>query len=84
MTMHYVNVGLFQVDFNGARIDKGNPNTTINNVLNSTMDYLVIPDTDVPNSAGYPAVKTYLTLEAAGGFKLQYMDQNKIITYATA
>ena len=48
------------------------------------MDYLVIPDTDVPNSAGYPAVKTYLTLEAAGGFKLQYMDQNKIITYATA
>ena len=84
MTMHYVNVGLFQVDFNGVRIDKGSPNTTISAVLNSTMDYLVIPDNGVTNSAGYPTIKAYLTLEAADGYQLQYMDQNKIITYNIA
>lgn len=81
MNVHVARLGTFTVDANGSRIDKNSPSTTINMMKGSTsMAQLVIPDTDYPNTAGYPTVKAYLTLEASGGFKLRHLDQSFIIT----
>ena len=81
MTVHYVNIGLFNVDRYGVKINKDDPSTTINDMMYSSMDHLVIPAADVPNSSNYPSIKAYLKAEAEDGFKMTYMDQTKIITY---
>jgi hypothetical protein len=81
MNVHFANVGLFTVDPQGNRIDKNSVNTTIKTMLNTSMASLVIPATDVPNSANYPTLKDYLKAEAASGFKLYHLDQYVVITY---
>lgn len=78
---HVVRVGLFTVDQNGQRLDKNNPNTTINQLKATSQDMLVIPDAAVASSTGYPTVKAYLEAEAALNFVLYHMDQSFIITY---
>lgn len=79
--VHVVRVGVFSVDQNGQRIDKGSPNTTINQLKNTSQDMLVIPDSAVPSSANYPTVKAYLEAEAALNFVLYHMDQTFVVTY---
>jgi len=41
----------------------------------------VIPDSNIPSSAGSPTIKEYLELEAAEGFVLKHIDQSFIVTY---
>lgn len=79
--VHYVRVGLFTVDVNGARIDKSGSSASINTMKSTSMEYLVIPDASVPNSAGYPTMKQYVELEAAGNYVVYHIDQSIIITY---
>lgn len=80
--IHIVTVAFLPTKADGTVVLKNSPSTTINDVKNTSHQHLVIPSSDVPSSAGYPTVDTYLKLEAAGDFVLKYMDQNKIITYS--
>ena len=80
MVVHVARLGTFTVDANGNRIDKSSMTPSINTMKNTSLAQLVIPDSDYGNTAGYPTVKAYLTLEAAGGFKLRHLDQSFIIT----
>jgi len=77
--MHFVNVGMVQVDANGTRVDK--TTTTIKGMLIGGTEHRVLPEADVPNSIGYPAIKSYVVLEAASGYVVYHMDQYIIITY---
>ena len=82
MAVHVVRVGLFTVDAaNNQRINKNSPSTTFNQLKNTSMEALVIPDSGIPSSAGYPTIKEYLEAEAAAGYTLRHMDQSFIITY---
>jgi len=80
--IHVARVGLFTVDrLTGLRIDKESGSTTINQLKNINHDHLVIPDTDISNSANYPTVKAYLELEANDDYVIGHIDQYMIITY---
>ena len=81
INIHVVSIGYFKVDSVGNVIDKDDPNITIQQHLNSSHENRVVPDDLVPNSTAYPTIKEFLEAEASDDFKLQYMDQNKIITY---
>jgi hypothetical protein len=81
LTVHVVNTRLVNVDNTGTIIDKNSKDTTINQLKNTRMESRIIPDSNVPSSAGYPTIKEFLTLEAAAGFKLHHMDQTYIVTY---
>ena len=43
-------------------------------------EHRVIPDSDAPNSAGFPTVKDYLVAEDGSSFNLLHIDQYMIIT----
>lgn len=80
--VHVVRVGLFTVDQNGHRINKNSPDTTINQLKRTSQDMLVIPDSTISTSSGYPTIKAYLEAEALEGYILKHMDQSYIITYS--
>lgn len=79
--VHFVRLGLFTVDINGARIDKSGSGASINTMKSTSMEFLVIPDASVPNSSGYPTMKNYIQLEASNNFVVSHIDQSIIITY---
>lgn len=80
--VHVARVGFLKVDGAGNVIDKESPTTTIKEHLNGAHEHRVIPNvTHIPNTANSPTIKTYLELEAADDFVLEYMDQNTVITY---
>jgi hypothetical protein len=79
-TSHVARVGLFTVDANNNRIDKCCHKTTINDLKNSSMESLVLPDNDNPNTLNYPTIQEYLTLEGNNGFVLRHIDQSFVIT----
>lgn len=81
MAVHVARLGVFTTNQNGTRIDKNDPATKISDMLNTKMEMLVIPDASIPNSAGYPSIKTYLELEDADNFELRHIDQSFLITY---
>lgn len=76
--IHYVKVGIFKVNSNGQKIDINT--AKISDMLNIQHESLVIPNANIPNSAGYPTVQDYLSLEANSGYQLLHIDQNIIIT----
>lgn len=43
-------------------------------------EHRIQPDPAIPNSAGYPTVPDYLTLESGGGYNFVHMDQTYVIT----
>lgn len=57
-------IGLFLVNSVG-RVIPNKENATIKEVLNSSHQHRIIPDSDLPNTDGYPTIKTYLEREAA-------------------
>ena len=79
--VHVARLGLYTVDGSGNRVDKSGTSASINTMKSTSMDFLVIPDTSIPNSAGYPTIKTYLEDEANDNFELSHLDQSYIITY---
>lgn len=80
--IHVVNTAFLRVD-PATRIPiKGDDKTvSIKQHLLTESQHVVLPDTTVPNSIGYPSVPAYLKLEAASDFVLKHLDQNTIITY---
>lgn len=82
--IHIVRTGVFTVDQSNNRIDKNAASTTINQLKNTHHEFLVIPDSTIPNSTGYPTVKEYLEAEASDNFVLSHLDQTTIITYNQA
>lgn len=78
--VHVARVGLFTVDAAGNRLDKCCPTTTINQMKDTRLEFLVLPDSGIPNSSGYPSLTNYLKAEAASGFSLQHLDQSFVIT----
>ena len=79
--MHYVTVAPFTVDASGNRIDKTDATTALNTLRSTRLEHLIVPDSGVPNSTGYPNLKTYLGDEADDGFVLYHLDQSIVITY---
>lgn len=43
-------------------------------------EFRILPDAAIPNSAGYPTIPAYLTLEAGSSYKFAHMDQTYVIT----
>jgi hypothetical protein len=80
LNVHIARVGIFNVDAFGSRIDKNNPNTSINQLKSTRQDALIIADTNIHNSYGYPTVKSYIEAEANDGYELLYMDASFVIT----
>lgn len=80
MEIHVARISVFTVDSSGNRIDKSRGAHSISTMTNTSMDILLIPDPSIPNSAGYPNVKSYLEAETADGFEFKHMDQSFIIT----
>lgn len=78
--VHIARVGIFTVDHTGNRIDKNSPNTSINQLRATRQDALVIPNSDLPNTSGYPTIESYIISEADDGYELLYMDSSFIIT----
>ena len=56
---------------------------TIRQKMDATTETRVQEDSGIPNSADFPTLKEYLTLEEAAGFLLQHLDQTYIITRST-
>lgn len=81
MTVHVARLMICKIDAAGNRIDPNDKSTTINSMLSFSTENRVIPDAQIPSSAGYPTIKQYLELEAAGSYKLQHLDQSFVITY---
>ncbi len=82
VAIHVARVGFFATDRNtGAKIDKEAPTTTINDVLESEHQHLLVEDSAIPNTSGSPTVKAYLEAEASDNFVLYHMDQSTIVTY---
>jgi len=79
--VHFVRLGLFTVDINGARIDKSGLGASTNTMKSTSMEFLVIPDASVPNSSGYPTMKEYIKQEADDNYVVSHIDQSIIITY---
>jgi len=53
---------------------------TIRDAMTMSTEVRVAADGTIPNSLGYPDVKTYLEAEAAAGFLFVHMDQTYLIT----
>jgi hypothetical protein len=77
--IHIVKVGMVNIDGTGTFVDRSA--ATIGQVMNSSQELRVLPESTVPNSANYPTVDAYLRLEAAIDYVLHYMDQYTIVTY---
>lgn len=80
-SVHVVSVAPFTVDAENNRIDKNDPTVQINVLKNTRIEHLIIPDSQIPNSSGYPTIKEYLELEAVSGYELRHLDQSFVITY---
>jgi hypothetical protein len=81
LTVHVASFRLMNVDVNGNPIDKNDKSTSISQLSYTRMETLVIPDSSVPNTTGYPTIKEYLEREATDGFKLNHLSQTMVITY---
>lgn len=79
-TSHVARTGLFTIDSSGQRIDKCCHNTSINDLKNSSMAFLILPDSSNPNTISYPTIAEYLKLEGEVGFALRHLDQSFVIT----
>lgn len=81
--IHIARVAFLAVNKNtGVPVDKGDPATKINDVLQTEHRHVILPDTtNAPNSAGHPTVDAYLRLEAAQDYVVKHLDQNMVITY---
>jgi hypothetical protein len=81
MITHYAEMALLKVSTDtGDVIQK---DATIQQNLRFDMAFRVLPDPANPNTANYPDIRAYLTLEAAGSFAPIQVSQTFIITCKT-
>jgi hypothetical protein len=82
MPIHYANVQLIDVDSTGQIINKAT--ARMDKYLSATeKQFRVIPNSNIPNSTGYPTIISYLQAEMNDGYYLRHLD-NYIIITATA
>jgi hypothetical protein len=81
MTTHYAELALLKVSTDTGQVVK--KDATIQENLRFDMAFRVLPDPANPNTANYPDIRTYLTLEAAAGFAPVQVSQTFIITCKT-
>lgn len=79
MTVHVAIIGMIPVSKTGTVKLKND--MTLGDRMVYSEEPRVLVDVALPNTAGYPTIKAYLEAEAGGGFKLQHLDQNYVITY---
>lgn len=79
--VHVARVALMPVDPTGNVIDKLAADTTNKIMLTASSEHRMIIDANIASTTNNPTVKTYLELEAAANFVMEYMDQNTVITY---
>lgn len=80
MAVHVATIRLVNVDATGQVIEKSR--STIQQVIaSSSQEHRIIPDTDIPSTAGWPTIKAYLELEDVAGFTLRHLDQTYVVTY---
>jgi hypothetical protein len=68
----------------GAVVDRDAPTTTLKDVLTSSSEYRIAPDTTNPSTntpTPYPTLVDYLTREAAAGYKASFVSPAMVITY---
>lgn len=80
--IHVVNVAFLAINkATGQPVDKNDPNTKIKDVMKTEHKHVVLPDSSIASSAGYPSIKTYLEREAALDYVANHISQNLIVTY---
>lgn len=81
MSAHVAYVKLMNVDnVTGTILDKNDPDVTMKQIANSSIEFRVIIDVGIANTAGNPTIKTYIELEATSGYTLKHLDQTYIVT----
>jgi hypothetical protein len=80
MAIHVANVMQVRVKKDGTVANASATPLTIKEQAESTLEWRVVPDASIPNSAGWPKVKAYLEAEATATFKFVHMDQTFLIT----
>ena len=81
MAIHTVYVKPTLIDFNGNVVDKDDPQTTIQQVVDAEETQIrVIPDASVPNSMNWPTIKQYLAMENSSGFFPKTVSATVIVT----
>lgn len=78
---HIVTLKIVPINAAGQVKLKDSPNTTMSDMLTASGEIRVVPNDDVPNSAGYPTIEDYILAEAANDFVLGHINQTHIITY---
>jgi hypothetical protein len=73
------------VDINsvGTVVDRNSKSTTLFSLTDTEKQMRVIPGSLSPNAHDYPTIETYLVRENSGGFILNHMDNNMIVTYSS-
>lgn len=79
--IHIARVGVFNVDGSGNILKKDDPEITIAQQLQTSIDHLVLVDSAISNTASNPTVKAYLELEATDDYVVHHIDQSTIVTY---
>ena len=74
--VHVVNIGVFVTDGNNVRINKD----ALNNYKLTQLSHLIIPNSTVVTSIGYPTIKSYLESEAENNYILEMINETTIIT----
>lgn len=81
INIHVARTAFMRTDALGNVVSKENPNNPLSMQLSGSHEHRVLYDEAIPSTADNPTVKQYLELEAQDDYKLQYMDQNTIVTY---
>ncbi len=76
-TLHHAELRQVKIDAGGNIIDS----SPLKNHLNFSVEYRIVPDDDIPNSAGWPTLKEYLEAEASDSFEPKSITQALVITY---
>jgi hypothetical protein len=80
-TINTATLILVPVDAIGNVVNKNT--ATIGQMATTSSEIRVNPDTDLPNTIGYPTIAEYLNREAADGMLLAHLDQTYVITQKT-
>lgn len=80
METHYATIGLVRIAPNGTLYNASDTNKSIKEALTFETSHRVLPDALIPNSAGYPTIQQYLTLEATSGFQPVQVGQYFVVT----
>ena len=83
--IHYAEIGLVNINTaTGQPYRRGGSGSlgdlTIKESMNFSTEHRIIPDSDIPNTAGYPDIKTYLNREGLDDFEVVQIAQYFVVT----